>query len=97
MKDTALHKIKQIKSNSHREKVKYLLENGHRITYFEQAWSNESADCIYFDSKLDLEKQESKFKLNGNVIIHENIDPKSGTERGFIDNETGEGLIGKLT
>jgi hypothetical protein len=30
-----------------------------------------------------------------NIVLHENLDP-SGTEKGFIDKRTGEGLMGKL-
>lgn len=96
MKDTALHKIELIKSDSLREIATYLLDSGIQITFFGQAWSNESADWIYFDSKLDLKGLRKKYKLDDNVIIHENLDPKSGTERGFIDKSTGEGLMGKL-
>ena len=96
MKDNTLHKIDNIKSDSLREIAEYLIENGNQITFFGQAWSNASADWIYFDTKLNLKRLKRKFKLKDNIVIHENLDPKSGTEKGFIDKLTGEGLMGKL-
>jgi hypothetical protein len=38
MRDTELHKIEQLKSDSLREIAKYLIKN--RISFFGQAWSN---------------------------------------------------------
>ena len=96
MRNAELNKIKNLKSDSLREIALYLVEMGYQITFFGQAWSNEHADWVYFNSKLDLEGLKGKFKLSDNIIIHENLDPKSGTERGFIDKITGEGLMGKL-
>jgi hypothetical protein len=96
MRDTELNKIASLKSDTLREIAKYLLDNGHLITFFGQAWSNVSADWIYFDTKLDLQRLKRKFSLNDDIVIHKNLDPKSGTESGFIDNRTGEGLMGKL-
>jgi hypothetical protein len=54
MKDTELHKIEQLKSDSLRI-AKYLIKNGNRIS-FGQAWSNTSADWIYFDTILDFDR-----------------------------------------
>lgn len=96
MRDTSRHNIELIKSDSLREIAEYLIENGIQITFFGLAWSNESADWIYFDTKLNLKSLKRKFKLKDNIVIHENFDPKSGTERGLIDQFTGEGLMGKL-
>ena len=96
MKNTELNKIKNLKSDSLREIAEYLIEAEFRITYFGQAWTNASADWIYFDTVLDFNNLKEKFKLKDHIIVHENLDPKSGTERGFIDEKTGEGLMGKL-
>jgi hypothetical protein len=51
---------------------------------------------IDFDTILDFDRLRKKFKLMDNIVLHENLDPKSGTEKGFIDKRTGEGLMGKL-
>lgn len=96
MKDAELNKIKGLKSDSLRELAEYLLKNKNRITFFGQAWSNENADWIYFDTQLNLDRLKKKFNLKDNIVVHENLDPKSGTERGFIDKLTGEGLMGRL-
>jgi hypothetical protein len=45
---------------------------------------------------LDVEKLWEKYQLGAHIVIHENLDPKSGTEKGFIDEQTGEGLMGKI-
>jgi hypothetical protein len=58
MKDTELHKIEQLKSDSLRNS-KYLIKNGNRISFFGQAWSNTSADWIYFDTILDRLRKNS--------------------------------------
>jgi alpha-N-acetylglucosamine transferase len=92
MKDTELHKIEQLKSDSLRE-IKYLIKNGN--FNFGRGQST-SADWIYFDTILDFDRLRKKFKLMDNIVLHENLDPKSGTEKGFIDKRTGEGLMGKL-
>jgi hypothetical protein len=78
--DTELHKIEQLKSDSLRNS-KYLIKNGNRISFFGQAWSNTSADWIYFDTILDFDRLRKKFKLMDNIVLHENLDPKSGTEK----------------
>jgi hypothetical protein len=96
MKNSELHKIKQIKSDSLRKIAEHLVENGYKITFFGQAWTKTSADWIYFDVILDLDRLRKDFKLNDNVVVHENHDTKSGTEKGFIDKITGEGLMGIL-
>ncbi len=45
---------------------------------------------------MNLEKIRKRLLLSENIIIHENLDIKSGLERGFIDKITGEGVIGKV-
>nr|WP_319510833.1 hypothetical protein [uncultured Draconibacterium sp.] len=96
MKDTELNKIEQLKSDSLREIARFLFENGNRITFFGQAWSKVSANWIYFDTTLDLPGLKRQFNLKDNIVIHENLDPRSGRERGYIDRETGEGLMGTI-
>jgi hypothetical protein len=69
---------------------------GIEITYFGRAWTKQLADWIYFDTVLNVEKLWKKYQLGAHIVIHENLDPKSGTERGFIYEHTGEGLMGKI-
>ena len=91
-----MHKIELIQSNQLQEVARYLVSENIPITFFGQAWSKPSAQWIYFDTSLDLEKLREKFKLDENIVKHENLDARSGTERGFIDKTTGEGLMGLL-
>jgi len=76
--------------------AKYLSKNGSEITYYGKAWSNMETNWIYFDIVLNIDKLKTKFNWAENVVISENLDLKSGLERGLLDNETGEGLMGKL-
>ena len=66
------------------------------VTYFGKAWSGSTNNWIYFDTVLDLEKLRVDFELGGDFEIHENPDPKSGQERGFVDSKTREGIMGKI-
>ena len=89
-------KTNLIKSDSLRNIAKSLKNKGIDITYFGRAWTKQLADWIYFDTVLDVEKLWEKYQLGAHIVIHENLDPKSGTEKGFIDEQTGEGLMGKI-
>ena len=89
-----MDKIELIQSNQLREVAKFLISENIPITFFGQAWSKPSAQWIYFDTSLDIETLREKFSLEENIIYHENLDPRSGIERGFIDKNTGEGLMG---
>jgi hypothetical protein len=71
--DTELQ-IEQLKSDSLREIAKYLIKNGNRISFFGQAWSNTSADWIYFDTILDFDRLRKNFKLMDNIVLHENLE-----------------------
>lgn len=90
-------KTNLIKSNSLKQLAKMLVRKGYKILFYGQAWSNQNSDWIYFDTVLDTNRLREKFNFGENIIVHENLDPKSGTEKGFIDNITGEGLMGRIT
>lgn len=89
-------KTNLIRSSALRQIAKGLQKSGIEISYFGRAWTEQHADWIYFDTVLDVEKLRNKYQLGANIISHENLDPKSGTEKGFIDEQTGEGLMGKI-
>ena len=79
-----------------KELAKYLIKRNYKITYWGKAWSENNADWIYFDKKLDLKKLRTKMEFGDNIVEHKNLDNKSGLESGFIDQNTGEGIMGKL-
>ena len=89
-------KTNLIKSDSLRNIAKSLKNKGIEITYFGRTWTKQLADWIYFDTVLDVEKLRKKYQLGAHILMHENLDPKSGTEKGLIDEQTGEGLMGQI-
>ena len=76
--------------------AKKLIKENTRIIFFGKAWSENTADGIYFDKVLDLKKIRNKFSFGENIIEHQNLDNKSGLESGFIDKNTNEGIMGKV-
>lgn len=89
-------KTNLIKSDLLRKIAKNLKKRGIEIDYFGHAWTKQIANWIYFDTVLNVEKLRTKYQLGAHIVVHENHDPKSGTEKGFIDEQTGEGLMGKI-
>lgn len=76
--------------------AEYFFQQRIPITYFGIAWSECTNNWIYFDTYMDVEKMRALFSLGPEIKVHENLDPKSGTERGFVDPQTGEGIMGKI-
>jgi hypothetical protein len=89
-------KTNLIKSDSLRHIAKNLKKSGIEITFFGFAWTKQRANWIYFNTVLDVEALRRNFQLGTHILIHENLDPKSGLEKGFIDDQTGEGLMGRI-
>ena len=91
-----MEQIGSIKSNGIREISLYLYKQGHAITFFGKAWSKVSANWIYFDTVLNIDTLINKYDKDRNLEIHENMDPRSGLERGFVDPSRGEAVIGLI-
>jgi len=89
-------KIDLIQSDKIKAMSQFLNKKGVKISYFGKAWSNEDANWIYFDCKLNIIELIKLFDPSKQLVVHENIDPRSGLEKGLIDNSTGEGIMGKL-
>ena len=89
-------KTNLIKSDALRQVAKDLKDTGIAINYFGKAWSKQPVNWIYFDTVLDVKQLRTTYSLRSTIIDQENLDPRSGTERGFIDTQTGEGVMGKL-
>lgn len=85
-----------IRSEELRRLAKKLIKEKTRITFYGKAWSENTADWIYFDKVLDLKKIREKFAFGEHIIEHQNLDNRSGLESGFIDQNTNEGLMGKV-
>ena len=91
-----MDKKNRIQSKELRKLAKKLKKKGHRVTFVGKAWSKQTANWIYFDTVLDIEALQSKYSLGDHIEVHQNLDPRSGKERGFIDTQTGEGLMWRL-
>ncbi len=85
-----------IKSDELRKIAKYLIKTNKKITFYGKSWENCKADWLYFDTIFDIEKIKKKLFISENIIVHENLDIRSGLERGFLDERTGEGIMGKV-
>lgn len=91
-----MDKLTEIKSDKIRQITEYLLDKRHKITFSGQAWSNATGTWIYFDTKLNIPELQEMFDLKDDFEIHENLDQRSGTERGIVDKTTGEAIMGYL-
>ncbi|MGY5353458.1 hypothetical protein [Wenyingzhuangia sp. IMCC45467] len=85
-----------IRSTELRSLAKKLIKENTRITFYGKAWSKNTAEWIYFDKVFDLKKIRNKFSFGNNIIEHQNLDSRSGLEKGFIDKNTNEGIMGKV-
>ncbi|WP_271766677.1 hypothetical protein [Aquimarina algiphila] len=85
-----------IQSKTLQRIAKDLQNKGIKITHFGKAWSNQPANWVYFDTVLNIEEIKTTYNLGETIQPYENLDPRTGTEKGFIDTQTGEGLMGKL-
>ena len=94
--DNPIALIRSIESEGIRSIAEHLYFKRIPVTYFGKAWGKATNNWVYFDTVLDLEGLRSKFDLGPHIVEHENFDPKSGTERGFIDLGTGEAVMGKV-
>lgn len=74
-----------------------LIESGFKETYRGQAWTHNCREWVYFDVVLDMDKLRQRFDLSGSIKVHENLDPKSGVERGIVCTSCHDGIMGKLS
>lgn len=75
---------------------RWLAEQGARETYRGQAWSDNCREWVYYDTELDLAALRARFGLGPVVTDHANLDPKSGTEQGFVCSRHHDGVMGNL-
>ena len=71
-----------------------LIASGVAENYRGQAWSENCREWVYFDVVLDIESLMERFDFGPNVGVHQNLDPKSGTERGFVCNKCHDAIMG---
>ncbi len=73
-----------------------LMESGAKVTSRGQAWSRNCREWVYFDVRLDIKRLSVRFGLGPPVNIHENTDPRSGLERGFVCSECNDAVLGRV-
>ena len=73
-----------------------LLESGARVTFRGQPWSRNCREWVYFDVQIELDSVAKRFALNYPVEPHQNLDPRSGTERGFVCAVCHDAVMGRL-
>lgn len=73
-----------------------LLQSGARETARGQLWSKNCREWVYFDVVLDMPALRTRFAFAGCVQAHENLDPRSGTERGFECTACKDAVMGRL-
>jgi hypothetical protein len=71
-----------------------LLDSGARESFRGQAWSENCREWVYFEVRLDLATLRRRFALPACVQEHENGDPRSGLERGFVCRLCHGGVMG---
>jgi hypothetical protein len=75
---------------------KALLQSGARETARGQVWTRNCREWVYFDVVLDTVALRGRFPFAACVDVHENTDPKSGMERGFVCTACHDGVMGLL-
>jgi hypothetical protein len=63
-------------------------------TFRGKAWSKNCREWVYFDVVLTL--ASIRPHLPPHVDTHENLDPRSGTERGFVCGLCGDAIMGRI-
>lgn len=74
-----------------------LIAAGVRETYRGAPWTKNCREWVYFDVVLDTSALISRMHFLPCVRVHENLDPKSGTERGFVCTECDDAIMGLLS
>lgn len=69
---------------------------GFKETYRGSPWSQNCREWVYFDLVLDTESLIRRLQLPPCVVVHENNDPRSGSERGLYCSECHDALVGLL-
>lgn len=74
-----------------------LLAAGVKETYRGTPWSMNCREWVYFDTVLDLASIAARMSFLPCVEAHDSLDPKSGTERGFVCRESHDAVMGRIS
>lgn len=73
-----------------------LIAAGIRETWRGTPWTRNCREWVYFDVVLDTDALAARLHLPDCVRVHQNLDPKSGTERGFVCTACFDAIIGHI-
>lgn len=73
-----------------------LIERGFKATFRGAAWTKNCREWVYFDVRFDIAATRKQFDFPDCVQVHENLDGKSGTERGFECTACHDAVMGLL-
>ncbi|KPK33875.1 MAG: hypothetical protein AMJ66_04640 [Betaproteobacteria bacterium SG8_40] len=73
-----------------------LLASGVKETSRGQAWSKNCREWVYFDVVFDLSALRARFAFAPCVEDSENLDPKSGQERGLYCAQCQDAVMGRF-
>ena len=65
-------------------------------TFRGQAWSANCREWVYFDVVLNVKKLQQRFTFGPSVQVHENLDIRSGQERGFKCTLCHDAIVGPI-
>jgi hypothetical protein len=74
-----------------------LIAAGIKETFRGTAWTTDCREWVYFDVIFETSTLASRMMFLPCVEIHENLDPRSGTERGFVCTECKDGIMGLVS
>jgi hypothetical protein len=74
-----------------------LIKAGIAETYRGTPWSKNCREWVYFDIVLDVDKMKEQYEFDSCVVIHENLDPKSGQERGLFCELCHDAIMGRIS
>jgi hypothetical protein len=74
-----------------------LASSGALETFRGQPWSDNCREWVYFDIVLDVDSIKERSNFAPFVIVHENTDQRSGTERGLVCGVCKDGIMGRLS
>lgn len=78
------------------ELERYLVAQGIKLHSRGTPWSRNCREWATFACCLDIPSLRKRFSFEPCVEDHENLDPRSGTERGLVCAEHHDGIIGSL-
>lgn len=69
---------------------------GIKETFRGQAWSTNCREWVYYDVVLNVDSLRERLQLRPTVTVHENLDERSGLEKGFVCSSCKDAIMGRV-